>query len=87
MVLAHHAINNPDLKRLTCLPDQLSNTFSNIASQNLVAILRYPHKLVLNLLNNMTSVPVIHGNSSIQKLIVSAEAGGFNLLMDIKMKL
>lgn len=46
IVLSHHTLRYPNLKRFARLPDQLSETLSNIPSQNLVAIPRHPYKMV-----------------------------------------
>jgi hypothetical protein len=70
MILAHLTLHNPDLKCFERLPDQLANTLSNITSQNPVAILRQPNKVVLNPGKSMTTLAVINGKPSVQRLIV-----------------
>src|SRR3989338_5901359 len=60
MILAHHSLDYPNLKGFTCLSHQLSNSLRYFPSQNLVSVLRYPYKVVLNLKNCMASISVFH---------------------------
>ena len=60
VILAHHAFHYPDLKGFACLSYQFSNSLPHLSSQNLIPVLRYPYKMVLNLKNSMTTLSVIH---------------------------
>jgi len=61
---------------------QLSNSLRHLSSQNLVSVLRYPYKVVLNLKNRMTSVSVFHAATPFVQHIVEAKEGGSNLVID-----
>ncbi len=52
-----------------------------IPVQHFVSVLRYPHKMVLNLKNCMTSVSVFHAAPPFVQHIVAAKAGGLNLMI------
>ena len=60
MVFAHNTLDYSNLKRLTRLSDKLSNSQSNIFRQYLVAILRHPHKMILDIEYRMTPISILH---------------------------
>ena len=60
MILANYSAHDPYLKRFTNLTNHCSNSFSNIPCQNLIAVFRHPNKMILNLKNRMTAIPVVH---------------------------
>jgi hypothetical protein len=60
VILAHNAPYNSDFKSITRLPDQLTHTQRNIASENLVTIFCHPNKVVLNSKYCVATVSVIH---------------------------
>jgi hypothetical protein len=72
VILAHHAFHYPDLKGFARLSHQLSNSLRYLPIQNLVAVLRHPYKVVLNLKNCMTTVSVIHAAPPFVQLIILA---------------
>lgn len=85
VVPAHHSFHYPDLKRFTRLSHQCPYSFRHFARQYLVAVLSHLHKMVLNLVHRVASIPVVHAaSSSCMRLILAAKAGGFNLVMDNK---
>ncbi len=60
MILANHSAYYPYLERLTDLSHHSPNSFSNIPYPNLVTIFCHPTKVILNLKNRMTAIPIIH---------------------------
>ena len=72
VILAHHTFHYPDLKGFARLSHQLSNSLRYLSLQNLVAVRRYPYKMVLNLKNCMTTVSVIHAAPPFVQLIIFA---------------
>ena len=60
MTLTHYALDYPDLKGFAGLSHQPPYSLRYLSAQYLVSVLRYPYKVVLNLKNRMTSVPVFH---------------------------
>lgn len=60
MILAHDTFENLDLEGFAGLADQLSGLEGNIPFQNVIAILRNEHKVVLNLEDRVTTVPILH---------------------------
>ena len=60
MILTHSSLDYTKLKRLTCLPNKLSNPFSNFSNQYLVAIFRYPNKVILNVIDRVTAISILH---------------------------
>ncbi len=74
MVLAHHTLDYPDLEGFTGLPNQLSYPLRYLASENLVAVLRNPYKVILNLKYRMTAVSVLHAAPPFVQPIPAAKA-------------
>lgn len=67
MILADHTFQNPyledpHLKGITGLPDQLPHPFTDFPFQDGIAIFRYPDKVILDLLDRMAPVTVVHGS-------------------------
>jgi hypothetical protein len=60
MIFTYHSADNPNFKGFTGLSNQFPNSLRNLSFQNLVAIFRYPHKVILKLKNCMTTVYVFH---------------------------
>lgn len=60
VVLAPHPAHYPDLKRRAHLPDQLSDSLSNLRCQHLLPVLRHPHKVILKLKYRVTAISVVH---------------------------
>ena len=60
MIFTHYSSDYPNFKRLTSLPDQLSNSFRYLTSQNFVAVFGYPNKMILNLKDCMTTISLFH---------------------------
>ena len=58
MLLAHYPFQNPDLERLACLTNQIPHTQCYITLQNLISVLRYPHKVIFNGVRRMAAVPI-----------------------------
>lgn len=59
-ILAYYSLYNSDFKCFARLTNQLSNSFCYLSLQNLISILRYPYKMILNLINRMTFISIIH---------------------------
>ncbi len=59
-LLAHNPLENLGLKGLARLADQLTGLERNIPLQNMIAILRDKHKVVLDLKNRMATVSILH---------------------------
>ncbi len=60
MVLADHSSNYLYLKMLTALPHQLANPKPHITSEDLIAILGYPDKVVFDLEFGVRTVSIFH---------------------------
>src|SRR5689334_4496522 len=60
MIFTDDTLYNTDFKCFTRLPHQCPYPFSDITCENLVTVFRYPHKVVLNLINRMAPVSVFH---------------------------
>jgi hypothetical protein len=60
MVFAHYTAYYPDLKCLTCLPDQFSNPKGYITLQHLITILCNPYKMIFNIKYRVASISIIH---------------------------
>jgi len=74
MIFADNAFHDPYLKSRAGLPHQLPHTLRDFSRQHLVAVFRHPHKVVLNLINRMAAITLLHRTSSIHGSIVSAKA-------------
>jgi hypothetical protein len=74
VILAYHPFYYPDLKGFTGPTYQLSNSLRHFSCQHLVAVLRYPYKMVLNLKNCVTTVSVFHAAPPFVQHIVAAKA-------------
>ena len=59
MVLAHHSLDDPYLKRFTRLSDQGSHSFGHFSRQDLIPVLGDPDKVVLNIEYRVASIPNI----------------------------
>ena len=81
MVFAHNTPQNLYLESFTNLADKFPDTKCQIALQQMVAIFRDPHKMVLNFILGMASLSIIHPNVIIQLLAESypSKDGGLNL--------
>ena len=60
VILAHNSTYDIDLKCLTGLTNKLFYSKRHFIMQYLVAIFCYPYKMILNIENRMTSVPIFH---------------------------
>ena len=60
IIFAHYAFYNPYLKRFAGLSHQLSDSFCYVTTQHLVTLLGDPNKMVLNWVNRMAAVSIIH---------------------------
>lgn len=80
MVFTVYASDNPYLKRFTGLSYQASDSHRYLTTQHFATILGYPHKMVLNLVNCMTAVAIIHLH--LLGSIIAAKADGLDLMMD-----
>src|SRR5665647_165660 len=58
VIFAHNSTYNLDFKCLTGLADKLFHSKGYLAIQNLISILRHPHKMIFNIENCMTSITV-----------------------------
>ena len=74
VVLAHHALHYPNLKRPTRLPDQLSYSLRDLSRQHLVPVLRHPDKVVLDLKYRMAAISVVHAAPPLAQHIFAAKA-------------
>jgi len=60
MVFTDYTFDNPYFKRFTGLSYQVSDSFRYLTTQHFVTILGYPNKMVLNLVNRMAAISIIH---------------------------
>lgn len=67
MILAHDPLQNLDLEDLACLPDQLSHAQRHITCEDLVAVLGDPDKVVLDVLNRVTAISILHSSSTVKE--------------------
>ena len=49
VIFTHNTFDDPDFKGFACFSHQVANPLRHLSIQHLVAILRYPYKVVLNL--------------------------------------
>jgi hypothetical protein len=71
MILTHYTLYNSEFKCFTRLTNQLSNPFCYLSFQNLISILRYPYKMVFNLINRMTSLSIIHATPPVWHILAA----------------
>jgi hypothetical protein len=74
VIFAHHALHDPDLKSLARLPYQFSYSLRYFSTQYLVAVLRHPYKVILNLKHRVASVPVFHAAPPFMQHSLAAKA-------------
>src|SRR2546421_7820408 len=65
MILADDPLEDLDLEDFAHLPDQLPHTQCDIACENLVAVLRDPDKVILDVVDCMTAVAIVHSSSPV----------------------
>ena len=65
-ILADDPLKDLDLEDVARLPDQLPHTQCDIACENLVAVLRDPDKVLLDVVDRMTAVAIVHSSSPLQ---------------------
>jgi len=63
MVFAHHPTYYTDLKCLTRLPDQFSNSKGYVTFQHLITVLCNPYKMVFDVKYRVASISIIHKHS------------------------
>ena len=59
-VIAHNPLQNPNFKSFACLSHQFTNSKPNITNLDLVTILCYPNKIILNVIYRVTTIPIFH---------------------------
>ena len=74
VILAHYTFHNPNLKGFAGLTNQFSYTLRHLSAQHLVPVFRYPYKVVLNLKNRMTAIPIFQAAPPFMQHIVAAKA-------------
>lgn len=60
MVLAYYSTEYADLKGFACLTNQFSHAQGHITCKNFLSVFRNPNKMVLNVENRVTPIPIIH---------------------------
>jgi hypothetical protein len=65
MILAHHPLQDLDLEELAGLPHHLSYTQGDISGEHLVAILGDPYEVILDIVNRMTAIAIVHSSSTV----------------------
>src|ERR671931_509494 len=63
MLLSDNPLKALDLEDFTRLPDQLPHTQCDIACEHLVAVLRDPDKVILDVVDRMTAVAIVQSSS------------------------
>lgn len=81
MVPTNNAPQNLDLHHLAALPHQLAQPLSDIAFEDVLAILGYPNEVVLDPVFGIGALTVARGGNYGKPLAESypPEGGGFNL--------
>jgi len=74
VVFTHHPLHYPDLERLAGLSHQLPDSLRYLSCQNLVAVLRYPYKVIFNLKYRMTTISLLDAAPPSMRLILAAKA-------------
>ena len=59
MVLTHMPPDDFDFSTQTTLQDQLSSSLGHFAAQDMIALLRHPHKVVLDIIDRMRSFAIV----------------------------
>jgi len=72
MIFAHNTFDDPYLKGFARLPHQVSHSFGYYPLQRLITILRYPNKMILNLVNRLVAVSI--GPCHLLGQIIAAKA-------------
>lgn len=60
MILADHTLDDPNFERFAGLLHQLPNPLPHISRQQLVPILGHPNKVILNLVNHVAPISIVH---------------------------
>ena len=60
VILTHNSTYDIDLKCLAGLTNKLFYSKRHFVMQYLIAIFRYPYKMILNIENRMTSITIFH---------------------------
>ena len=76
VVLGNMPLDNLNIFRFANLTDQSSYSFSNISPQDWLAVLGYPNKVILYIVNGMAGFTIILHAASILKS--SPEGEGFS---------
>lgn len=74
MIFTHNTFDDPNFKGFACPSHQVSDSLRHLSIQHLVAILRYPDKVLLNLKHRMTAVSVFHTTPPFVRHIAAAKA-------------
>jgi hypothetical protein len=65
MILAHYPLQDLDLEDLAGLPHHLSYTQGTISGEHLVAIFDDPYEVILDVVNRMTAIAIVHSSSTV----------------------
>jgi hypothetical protein len=76
MILRDMSPQNLHIVSLTYLTDQISDALRNLSSQNRLAVLRHPHKVILQFINGMAGLSIVLHTASI--LRSSPKGEGFS---------
>ena len=60
VILAYHSLDDPDLERFAGLPHQTPYPLPDLSRQHFVPLLCHPYKMVFDLKDGMTPIPIFH---------------------------
>jgi len=67
MIRRDMPLQNLHIVSFTYLTDQVSDSLRNLPSQNRLAVLRHPHKVILQIIDGMAGLPIVFHTASILK--------------------
>ena len=92
MILTHNAFQNLDLEDFAGLPDPFPHAERDVPSQDFLAVLRDPDTVILDVVNRVTAIAIVHSASPVLRMwraivraqncadeICPPQGGGLNL--------
>src|SRR2546427_4475161 len=68
MILTHNPFEDLDLEDFAGLPDQFPYAECDIPCQDFVAVLGDPDKVVLDVVNRVTAIAIVHSSSTVIRM-------------------
>ena len=68
MVFTYDAFQNLDLEDFAGLPDEFPYTERDIPCQDFLAVFGHPDKMILDVLNRVTAIAIVHSSSTVIRI-------------------